>query len=495
MDIPLTRGDITSLIDNIIDIYLTDDIPWVVGYSGGKDSTAALQLVWNALKKAGIGKQGKTVHVITVDTLVESPVVSAWVKRSLEMMLKASIDLPISVHTLTPPVNQTYWVNLIGKGYPFPKPSFRWCTDRLKIKPTNNFVQEMVALHGEVIMVLGTRKAESVHRQQTLEKFKKMRTRKNLNPSTTMTNALVYPLLEDWSNDNVWQYLMMEKNPWGLSNKELLTMYKGASADGECPLVLSTDTPSCGNSRFGCWVCTLVEKDKSMAAMISNDKEKAWMSPLLELRNEIGDISKENSRRDFRRMNGSIKLQGNRLIHGPYRKEVREEWLERLLTIQEEIRSDHNCDVENFTIIRDEELREIRRIWLHEKYQFDDSLPIIYERATGKKYFDIIDQKRIFGKVEWDLLKETTNSLYPNETLLFELQTNLLALESRSSNMRYRKGILSSIENAVQHFFFRDELDALNYSLECQSINSEFENIKIRNQENETTIQLNLEED
>ena len=111
------------------------------------------------------------------------------------------------------------------------------------------------------------------------------------------------------ANDNVWQYLMQHENPWGHSNKDLLAMYSGASADGECPLVLDTATPSCGNSRFGCWVCTLVTEDRSMAAMIQNDEEKAWMLPLLDFRNYIaghGDNDIDRNRRDFRRMNGRL---------------------------------------------------------------------------------------------------------------------------------------------------------------------------------------------
>ena len=40
---------IRGALDEIKTLYLSDDIPWVVGYSGGKDSTAVLQLVWLAI--------------------------------------------------------------------------------------------------------------------------------------------------------------------------------------------------------------------------------------------------------------------------------------------------------------------------------------------------------------------------------------------------------------------------------------------------------------
>ena len=86
---------------------------------------------------------------------------------------------------------------------------------------------------------------------------------------------------------------------WGHTNKSLLGMYQGASTDGECPLVVDTTTPSSGTSRFGCWVCTVVDKDRSMEAMIKNEDEKIWMTPLLDLRNDLADFSQEKERRDF----------------------------------------------------------------------------------------------------------------------------------------------------------------------------------------------------
>src|SRR5258708_39721238 len=73
----------------------------------------------------------------------------------------ASAGLPITPHKLTPEIEDSFWVNLIGKGYPAPRLKFRWCTERLKIKPSNKFIREVVRSSGEAILVLGTRKAES----------------------------------------------------------------------------------------------------------------------------------------------------------------------------------------------------------------------------------------------------------------------------------------------------------------------------------------------
>jgi DNA sulfur modification protein DndC len=280
----------------------------VIGYSGGKDSSAVLQLVWNALRDLPEGQRKKPVHVISTDTLVEQPLVASWVDASLARMETAAAEqgLPISPHKLTPEVEDSFWVNFIGKGYPAPRQKFRWCTERLKIRPSNKFIRDIVRQNGEAILVLGTRKAESQRRALAMAKHEARRVRDRLSPNASLPNSLVYTPIEDWSNDDVWLYLMQVKNPWGHDNKTLLGMYQGASEGGECPLVIDTSTPSCGSSRFGCWVCTVVEKDRSMEAMIKNDEEKVWMTPLLELRNEL-DKPDDRDRRDYRRMNGSFR--------------------------------------------------------------------------------------------------------------------------------------------------------------------------------------------
>ena len=276
---------VDALLVEIRELYASDSIPWVVGYSGGKDSTAALSLVWMALSGMPREDRNKPVHVISTDTLVEQPVVSAWVGKSIEQMSAAATEqeMPITPHLLTPKLNDSFWVNLIGRGYPAPRRKFRWCTERLKISPSNEFILNVVRENGEAILVLGTRKAESAKRSHVMKELEKQRLRGRLSPNASLPNSLVLSPVEDWSNDDVWLFLMQVKNPWGFNNKDLLTMYRGATEDGECPLVVDTSTPSCGDSRFGCWVCTLVDKDRSMEAMIQNDEEKEWMLPLLEL--------------------------------------------------------------------------------------------------------------------------------------------------------------------------------------------------------------------
>ncbi|MDT9196341.1 DNA phosphorothioation system sulfurtransferase DndC, partial [Limnospira sp. PMC 1245.20] len=191
-----------------------------------------------------------------------NPVVSAWVRNSIKIIKMAAKkqELPFNPHLLQPELTETFWVGLIGKGYPAPTGKFRWCTDRLKIQPSNRFIRDVIRKSGEAILVLGIRKAESKSRAIRMEQYEKKRVRAHLSPNMNLPNSLVYSPIEDWDNDEVWLYLMQWENPWGYSNKDLFTMYKGASADNECPLVVDTSTQTCGSSRFGCWVCTLVSQ-------------------------------------------------------------------------------------------------------------------------------------------------------------------------------------------------------------------------------------------
>lgn len=451
-------GTIDALVAQTQELYRADGVPWVIGYSGGKDSTAVLQIVWQALQGLEPEQRTKPVHVISTDTLVENPVVAAWVTHSLEVMAEEATaqGLPLTPHRLTPTVTDTFWVNLIGRGYPAPRPKFRWCTERLKIKPSNAFIRDMVRSHGEAILVLGTRKAESSGRHARMAALESRRVRDLLSPNDSLPNCLVYSPVENWSNDDVWTFLMQAPNPWGYSNKELLTMYQGASPDGECPLVVDASTPSCGDSRFGCWTCTLVEKDKSMSAMIQNDEEKEWMLPLLELRNAL-DVADDRHLRDFRRMNGSVQLFHDKTIPGPYKQSAREDWLRRLLEAQAWIRENGPDYVRALDLITIAELEEIRRIWVVDKHEFEDHLPGIYEAAMGEPYpGKPLDEHLPLGAEMIASLHEVVGE----DRLHFELVRELLDIEQRHRAQVRRAGLFESLEKALRKGFYDDEADA-----------------------------------
>lgn len=467
------KATVDLLCEEIRELYCADDVPWIIGYSGGKDSTATLQLVWLAVQSLPPEQRHKTVHVISTDTLVENPIVASWVERSLMTMreIARKEGLPIEPHRLTPKTLDAFWVNLIGKGYPAPRNKFRWCTDRLKIRPSNDFITKMIKDCGEAILVLGTRKAESQSRARNMTKHEKGRVRDRLSPNANMPGSTVYTPIETWTNDDVWTFLMQVKNPWGYNNKDLLNMYAGASADGECPLVVDSSTPSCGDSRFGCWVCTLVEKDKSMTAMIQNDSEKEWMEPLLDFRNALDfrmngsgeDDSSDRHLRDFRRMGGNVQLMKGREgveyeIPGPYTQSAREDWLRRLLKAQSAVRKNGPKDMRHIELITREELQEIRRIWVIEKHEIEDSLPRIYEEATGEKYPGRrLDDNLVLGRDEMEVLR----SVCDGNEMHYELTRELLSIERQQRSSARRAGLFGQLEKSFKRHFYDSREDAI----------------------------------
>lgn len=455
------KKTIKALQDNIRNLYLSFGAPWIVGYSGGKDSSAVLQLVWTAIASMPKRDLKYPVHIISTDTLVENPIIAIWVMQTLEKMRIAaeSSGLPIVPHRLTPELEDSFWVNLIGKGYPAPRPMFRWCTSRLKINPSNRFIQGIVEHGGEAILALGMRKSESAMRAGSMRNIEERlgREQEHLSPNAGMPNSYVYTPIEDWNNDDVWQFLLeFKKTPWGTDNSELLEFYKGATKDRECPMAITTGTPSCGDSRFGCWVCTLVDKDKSMQAMIQNDEEKEWMLPLLEYRDSF-NIKEDRGRRDFRRINGRVQLYKDRPIHGPYWQEERKDLLRRLLEAQKEVKKNKPDNVPDFQIISIEEVNEIRRIWNREKDEIEDYVPAIYENVFGEPFpYPKFDESAIFGRDELKILKEICG----DDELHYQLVRGLISQEQKFRLMARRSGLFDALEQTIVRHFYKDEQDA-----------------------------------
>ncbi|WP_197491426.1 DNA phosphorothioation system sulfurtransferase DndC [Methylomonas methanica] len=474
---------------NVKQLYLSDQIPWVIGYSGGKDSTAILQLIWCALLELKRDdKCHKDVHVISTDTLVENPFVAMWVEKSLEHMKEATEQqgLPIIPHRLTPAVKDRFWVNLIGKGYPAPRYKFRWCTDRLKISPSNTFINSLVDQRGEAILVLGTRKAESTARSASMEYYENIETNTRKADGLTANGSLdrvwVYTPIAKWTNDDVWIYLNSVQNPWNFPNQDLMGMYQGATEGGECPLVVDKSTQSCGDSRFGCYVCTMVSEDKSMSAMIANDEEKEWMLPLLALRNEIDvndanrdkkldKLRRDKSRRDFRRMNGALTVHvskhGADIVPGPYVQNFREELLEKVLEAQKAVQMLGPDQVKSLELLPLEELEEIRRIWLEEKLEVEDSLPGIYERVLGKAY---PGKKRahhpILNEQVLNKLKLYCSEHGDSDGLMYQQIRSVTAIANNHKNQLRRANLANELNESLEKGAFYSLEEAKKFALE-----------------------------
>jgi DNA sulfur modification protein DndC len=483
------KSTLEAAVAHVKQLYLSDQIPWVIGYSGGKDSTAILQLIWYALldlKRED--KCHKDVHVISTDTLVENPFVAMWVEKSLERMKEATEQqgLPIIPHRLTPLVKDRFWVNLIGKGYPAPRYKFRWCTDRLKIAPSNAFINSLVNQRGEAILVLGTRKAESTARAASMQHYESIETNTRradgLTANGSMDRVWVYTPIANWTNDDVWVYLNSVSNPWDFPNQDLMSMYQGATEGGECPLVVDKSTQSCGDSRFGCYVCTMVTEDKSMTAMIANDEEKEWMLPLLALRNEIDvndvnrdkridKLKRDKNRRDFRRMNGALTVHiskyGADIVPGPYLQKFREELLEKVLKAQQAMQQLGPEQVKNLELLPIEELEEIRRIWLEEKFETEDSLPGIYERTIGKVYPGITRAYHpILNEKVLNKLKSYCGEHNDSDGLMYQQIRAVLTIANKHKNQLRRANLTNELNDSLENGAFSSLEEAKVFALE-----------------------------
>ena len=431
--------------DEIRALYLRDERPWVLGYSGGKDSTTALQLIWYAIAELPKDQRRKPIYIISSDTLVETPTMVGYIDASLNRMSEGakSQELPFSAQKVSPEISDTFWVNLLGRGYPAPSNKFRWCTERLKIDPANKFILDAVAKHGEVIVILGVRSSESATRAQVMNLHKIQGS--TLSRHSTLPNAFVYTPIEDFTVDDVWNYLLQAPSPWGNNNRDLVTMYRNAQA-GECPLVVDKSTASCGNSRFGCWVCTVVSRDKSMEAMIENGEE--WMQPLLDYRDLLAstqDPSAKGQVRDHKRRNGRISLKSDGgIIFGPYKLEFRKALLKRLLETQLEIQQKGPNQAEK--LITDAELHEIRRLWKSELQDWEDSVPQIYRQVIGSDIEWIRDEQPLFAGSERQLLSEISERHDVPDDLL----AKLVEIERELNGMSRRSSVFGRIDAAFR---------------------------------------------
>ncbi len=316
----------------------TQIYPWVIGFSGGKDSTVVAQGVFEALQTIPPSRRTRAVHIVSNDTMVESPLVIAHLDEVTKRISEAAInlDLPITVARTKPKVEETFWVLLIGKGYPSPNMTMRWCTDRLKIQPTSAYIKKYISQYGGAIVALGVRRDESQHRQRSIDKHRNMRGG-NLTPHPALQGAFVYRPIVDLTTADVWEILGNFHAPWGGSHNKLFRLYRDAEG-GECPVVLSRDeAPGCGtsNSRFGCWICTVVEKDKSLQGFI--DSGKHHFKPLVDFRDWLKENRNNPAMRQALRRNGRLTFaESGKHIPGPFTIRARKQILDYLLQVQEQ---------------------------------------------------------------------------------------------------------------------------------------------------------------
>ncbi|WP_304131734.1 DNA phosphorothioation system sulfurtransferase DndC [Mesonia mobilis] len=440
---------IEKVISEIIDQYAYADQserPWIIGFSGGKDSTVLLTLVWIALKRIRENNPfpyqlRRPVYVVCNDTMVENPIISSYTDDVLSQIEKEARNqnLPVFVKRTTPKLEESFWINVLGKGYPVPNNTFRWCTDKLKIRPTANFLLEQLDEKGEAIVLLGTRYEESATRERSMKKHEIKG--KRLSKHNTSPNTYVYAPIKELMLEEVWYIINTVKSPWGFDNSILYKIYADASADDyECPTVVTNkEHKSCGQSRFGCWTCTVVKQDKSMSGLIENGQE--WMLPLLNFRNSLVDNRNLSKNRMATRRNGQPAVTEDGHHQGNYTPEYRAKALKELLEIQKLVQKDRP----HINLITNQELIAIQVIWNRDMI-FDKTVGQIYREVFNKD----IDTNNIksLDDTERRILKEICGE----EVSYYNLIDNLISLQETKTLMISKYGLHNDIENRIENF-------------------------------------------
>ncbi len=446
---------VEGIIAEIIDQYTyadNSDRPWIIGFSGGKDSTVLLTLVWIALQR--IRKDlpfpfqlRRPVYVVCNDTMVENPIISNYVDDVLSKISEEARnqDLPIFVKKTVPKLEETFWINVIGKGYPVPNNAFRWCTDKLKIRPTSNFLLEQIDEKGEAIVLLGTRYEESASRERSMRKHEVTGNRLSKHNSTA--NTYVYAPIKDMLLEEVWYIINAVPSPWRFDNTILFKIYSDASADDyECPtVVVNKEHSSCGQSRFGCWTCTVVKSDKSMTSLVNNGQN--WMQPLLDFRNRLVENRNLTENRKDKRRNGQIAVREDGSNNGTYEESYRYEILKDLLTVQMEIQKERP----HITLINNQELIAIQVTWNRDGY-FDHTVGNLYKEIYNKEMST--NNIKSLDDTERRIVKEVCSE----EPNYYHLIDNLIALQETKTLMITKYGLHNDVEKRIESFVNDEKL-------------------------------------
>lgn len=421
------ENTLEELIEEIKYVYQSDKRPWVIGYSGGKDSTVVVELVYKMLLTLPKRERNKKVYIVSSDTLIENPLIKIYLSKMNKLLGESAIndEVPIVSTMVTPLAYNSFWANVIGRGFPTPRMNgtFRWCTDRLKINPSADYIRNVIKKEGEdVVVLLGVRKAESEARRRRIE-GRKIANRL-MNRHETIQDAYVYNPIVELTTEDVWDVLLRldgGETPWGSNNNELVALYAGADS-GECPFAgvhAGGQTQSCGNSRFGCWVCTVVKEDKSLNGFIKSGHRE--LIPLAEFRAWLMNIRDIDEYREKKRRNGTVyETKTGEMGYGPFTWEARKIILTKLIETQQKM---------GYELITMEELKAIDEIWDDELDLSRRTLVDLYKDLTGeilpwnqykeslidKETVDELEKLAQENDVPFDLVRNIILSVYHNK--------------------------------------------------------------------------------
>ena len=446
------ENTLEDLLEEIQYVYQSDERPWIIGYSGGKDSTTVVELVYKMLLGLPDWQRRKNVYIVSSDTLIENPLIKIYLSKMNDMLEQAAKKdkLPIKSAMVTPSPDNSFWANVIGRGFPTPRinGTFRWCTDRLKINPSAEYIKEIIKKEGqEVVVLLGVRKAESIARKRRIEG--RELANRLMNRHETILDAYVYNPIVELTTEDVWDVLLRidgGRTPWGSNNNEIATLYSGAEG-GECPFAGNSaggQTQSCGNSRFGCWVCTVVKDDKSLKGFIKSGHRE--LTPLADFRTWIMSIRDIDEYREKKRRNGTVyETKDGEMGYGPFTWKARQMILERLIETQKQM---------GYELITIDELKAIDEIWDAELDLSRRMLVELYEKLTGERlpwYWykkPLIDEETVA-----ELERLATENEVP-----FDLVRNIILSVHHNKNFSNQKIMKEALERLLNQQWLHHEV-------------------------------------
>ncbi|MGI0439694.1 rhodanese-like domain-containing protein [Helicobacter himalayensis] len=106
---------ICSTLESLKSKFLASKRTWVVAFSGGKDSTCVLQLVYEMLVSLPQSQRRQT-YAIASNTLVEAPHIDRFLKEVIDSINTHAKEnkIPFEILQVSPTLKDDFWVNLIG---------------------------------------------------------------------------------------------------------------------------------------------------------------------------------------------------------------------------------------------------------------------------------------------------------------------------------------------------------------------------------------------
>ncbi|RDV26294.1 phosphoadenosine phosphosulfate reductase family protein [Lysinibacillus capsici] len=422
---------VTRSIAYLAELYLDkEDLrPWAIAWSGGKDSTTVLSLVLKMLESLPTDKRTRHIHVVMSDTRVENPEVGAYMHSQVEAFnhYVKPRNLPIEAQIVHRPVEHSYFVLTLGRGYflPLRSGAGRWCTQRLKISPQDNMLKSIDPSY----IIIGTRLSESASREASIRKWS---ISDRVGKHVSLKNTHTFMPIVDWTIDDVWAYLSQGSLGWTTTN-EVRRIYKEAT--GECGVSnprgvenIAAKAEACG-ARFGCWLCPVVANDRSTEEMT---KYHAWLEPLTyyrELQAKVyGDFkpikTKGQSRahrsqelRKWEAINEQIRLitkcgynrAGKRMKdgQGTFTVEARRYLFDELMATQKLVNRLRKYEgLADITLIDNEEISLIKKLWADDEVNtphvvtnaigrsIDGLSPLVDGKISEKKFAEYIELRK-----------------------------------------------------------------------------------------------------